>query len=156
MEIITTHLNADFDGLASMIAARKLYPEAKLVFAGSQERNLRRFLANSTKVYQFQRQKNIAIDKVKRLILVDTRQPGRIGNFAKCLKNPGISVHIYDHHPPLPGDIKGDLEEIKAVGSTATIFTQIFREKNIAVDQDEATILAMAIFEDTGSFTFAI
>lgn len=155
MEIITTHLNADFDGLASMIAARKLYPEAELVFAGSQERNLRRFLANSTKVYQFQRQKNIAIDKVKRLILVDTRQPGRIGNFAKCLKNPGISIHIYDHHPPLPGDIKGDLEEIKAVGATATIFTQIFRKKNIAVDQDEATILAMAISEDTGSFTFA-
>ena len=33
MEIITTHLNADFDGLASMIAARKLYPEAELAFA---------------------------------------------------------------------------------------------------------------------------
>ncbi|MDT8334397.1 MAG: CBS domain-containing protein [Desulfurivibrionaceae bacterium] len=155
MEIITTHLNADFDGLASMIAAGKLYPEAELAFAGSQEKNLRKFLANSTRVYQFQRQKNIDLAKVTRLILVDTRQPGRIGNFAKCLDNPGLTIHIYDHHPELPGDLKGDYEEIRPVGSTATIFTQLFRERNIEVDRDEATILAMAIYEDTGSFTFS-
>jgi hypothetical protein len=42
-DVITTHLNADFDALASMIAAKKLYPEATLVFPGSQERNLRNF-----------------------------------------------------------------------------------------------------------------
>ncbi|MEN8134895.1 MAG: CBS domain-containing protein [Thermodesulfobacteriota bacterium] len=155
MEIITTHLNADFDGLASMIAAHKLYPDAELVFAGSQEKDLRNFLANSTRVYQFQRQKNIDMGQVTRLILVDTRQPSRIGNFAKCLNNPGVSVHIYDHHPELPGDLKGDYEDIRPVGSTATIFTKIFRERNIEVDQDEATLLAMAIYEDTGSFTFS-
>ena len=42
-EVITTHVNADFDALASMIAAGKLYPEAALVFPGSQEKNLRNF-----------------------------------------------------------------------------------------------------------------
>lgn len=154
MEIITTHLSADFDGLASMIAAQKLYPEAVLSFAGSQEKDLRTFLANSTRPYQFQRQKNIDMALVTRLIIVDTRQPSRIGNFAKCLANPGISVHLYDHHPNLPGDLKGDYEDIRPVGSTSTIFTEIFRERNIDVDQDEATVLAMAIYEDTGSFTF--
>ena len=41
LQVITTHLNADFDGLASMLAAKKLYPEALLVFPGSQEQNLR-------------------------------------------------------------------------------------------------------------------
>ena len=147
MEIITTHLNADFDGLASMIAAHKLYPDAELAFAGSQEKNLRTFLANSTRVYQFQRQKNIDMAKVTRLILVDTRQPSRLGNFAKCLNNPGISIHIYDHHPDLPGDLRGDYEDIRPIGSTATIFTKIFRERKIEVDKDEATILAMAIYE---------
>jgi tRNA nucleotidyltransferase (CCA-adding enzyme) len=34
MEIITTHLEADFDGIASMVAAHKLYPEAQLVLPG--------------------------------------------------------------------------------------------------------------------------
>jgi len=41
MEVITTHINADFDAMASMIAAKKLYPDALLVFPGSQERTLR-------------------------------------------------------------------------------------------------------------------
>ena len=45
MEVITTHLNADFDALASMVAAKKLYPDAELVFAGSQEKVLRDFLS---------------------------------------------------------------------------------------------------------------
>ena len=38
MDIITSHINADFDSLASMVAAKKLYPEAEIVFAGSQKK----------------------------------------------------------------------------------------------------------------------
>ena len=45
MDIITTHLHADFDGLASMVAARKLYPGAVLVFPGGAQETVRRFLA---------------------------------------------------------------------------------------------------------------
>ena len=41
MDVITTHIDAEFDSFASMVAARKLYPEARLVFPGSQEKALR-------------------------------------------------------------------------------------------------------------------
>ena len=34
LEVITTHLNADFDAMASMVAAKKLYPSAIQVFPG--------------------------------------------------------------------------------------------------------------------------
>ncbi len=44
MDVITTHINAEFDSFASMVAARRFYPEAVLVFPGAQERNLRLFL----------------------------------------------------------------------------------------------------------------
>jgi len=47
LTVITTHINADFDGLASMLAAQKLYPEAVVIFPGSQEKNLRNFFINS-------------------------------------------------------------------------------------------------------------
>jgi len=30
MELITTHVSADFDAVASMLAASKLYPQARL------------------------------------------------------------------------------------------------------------------------------
>ncbi len=36
MKVITSHHNADFDSLSSMVAAKKLYPDALLVFPGSQ------------------------------------------------------------------------------------------------------------------------
>ncbi len=155
MEVITTHLNADFDGLASMIAAKKLYPDAVLAFSGSQEKNLRDFFVQSMEyLYNFERLKNIPLKKVKKLILVDTRQGRRLGKFQECLSNPGLEIHIYDHHPDTPEDLEGDVEFIKPVGSTTTIMAEIFQERKIAISKEEATIMAMAIYEDTGSFTF--
>src|SRR5512136_285652 len=98
MEVITTHTNADFDSLASMLAAKKLYPNALLVFAGSQERSLRDFFIHSTLyALEVERIKNIDLQQVKRLILVDTRQMSRIGKFAEILR-PDLDIHIYDHH----------------------------------------------------------
>ena len=42
MDLITTHANADFDGLSSLVAARKLYPNARLLLPGSREKAVRR------------------------------------------------------------------------------------------------------------------
>ena len=154
MRVITTHLNADFDGMASMIAAQKLYPDAVLAFAGSQEKGLRDFISQSLLYrYDFQKIKNIDIAKIDQLIVVDTRSSTRIGPFAACLKNPGLSLHIYDHHPSSPGDMKGDLQVVENTGSTVTILTRILREKEIVINADEATIFCLGIYEDTGSLT---
>jgi tRNA nucleotidyltransferase (CCA-adding enzyme) len=137
------------------VAAKKLYPDAVMAFAGSQEKNIRDFFVqSSTFALDFKRQKQILLQKVTKLILVDTRQARRIGNFAKCLENPGIEIHIYDHHPITPEDLKGDVEVIRPVGSTSTIFVQLFREKEMSITQDEATLLTMGIYEDTGSFNY--
>jgi len=154
MDVITSHLHADFDSLAAMIAASKLYPEAVMVFPGSQEKNVRDFLSQSARVYQFQRLKNIDLEAVRRLIVVDTRERGRIGKLNSCLNNPGVEVHVYDHHPRTDASLRGDKEVIRAVGSTTTIFCQLFQERGITPDADEATLMHLAIHEDTGSFTF--
>ncbi|VAW41584.1 tRNA nucleotidyltransferase, A-adding [hydrothermal vent metagenome] len=153
MEIITTHLNADFDGLASMVAAKKLYPDAELVFAGSQEKSVRDFLAQEfSNIYTFKRLKQIDLQQVNRLIVVDTRQSSRIGRLQECLRNPGIEIHLFDHHPHSSSDIKGYREVVEEVGSTTTIFTRLFREQSISPTPDEATLMALGIYEDTGSF----
>ena len=77
MEIITSHINADFDSLASMIAAKKLYPNADIVFPGSQERKLRDFL-EVFKPVKSRRIKDIDLSKVRKLIIVDTKKTERI------------------------------------------------------------------------------
>ncbi len=156
MEVITTHINADFDALASMLAAKKLYPKAKMVFPGSQEKNLRNFFLQSTfYVFEAERIRNIDLQAVKRLILVDTRQQGRIGRFAELAKSQGVEIHIFDHHPPSPEDLRGSEEHIREVGATVTILTRILRERGLSLTPEEATILAVGLYEDTGSFTFS-
>ncbi|MGD8371188.1 MAG: CBS domain-containing protein [Syntrophobacterales bacterium] len=157
MEIITTHINADFDAMASMIAAKKLYPEAVMVFPGSQEHNLREFFVESTfYFFDFARIKELDFTKITRLILVDTRQAGRIGKFESLVTGKKkVDVHIYDHHPNSEDDVSGSVEVVKPVGATVTLLTEIIRERNIVLTPDEATILALGIYEDTGSFTFS-
>ena len=115
MEVITTHINADFDGLASMLAAKKLYPDAVLAFPGGQEKNLRDFFLRSTMyLFQTEKVKNIPLNKIRRLILVDIRQPHRIGKFAALCNRDDVEVHIYDHHPASPEDIHRSCRKDKA------------------------------------------
>lgn len=155
MEIITSHTNADFDALASMVAAQKLYPEATLVFPGSQEKSMRDFFLESMfYTLETERLKNIDTDAVTRLIIVDNRNPSRLGKLAEALRNPGISVHIYDHHPAMEGDLRGEKEVIETVGATTTIMVELLRKQGIAVSPLEATVLALGIYEETGSLTF--
>jgi tRNA nucleotidyltransferase (CCA-adding enzyme) len=155
MDIITTHVNADFDGLASMIAARKLYPGAALVFAGAAERRIGEFLsADLRNLYDFQKLKNLDLTSVRRLIVVDTRQPDRLDRLQECLGNPGLELHLYDHHPDAPGDLRGNFERIELLGSTTSIFVSIFQEQNISLTTDEATLMSIGIHEDTGSFLY--
>jgi tRNA nucleotidyltransferase (CCA-adding enzyme) len=153
--VITTHINADFDALASMLAAQKLYPDSLVVFPGSQEKNLRNFFIQSM-VYllNITNVKEIDISKIERLVLVDTRQPHRIGKFESILKQPDLEIHIYDHHPPMENDIEGQVVVQEPVGATVTLLTEILSSKNIMITPDEATIMCLGIYEDTGSFTF--
>lgn len=155
LTIITTHINADFDALASMLAAQKLYPDALVVFPGSQEKNLRNFFVKSM-VYLFNMVdiKDIDFANLKRLVLVDTSQANRIGKLSTVLNRPDVEIHIYDHHPPMHNDIKGHYEVNYLTGATVTILTEIIKTKNIDISPDEATIMCLGIYEDTGSFTF--
>ena len=153
--VITSHINADFDALASMMAAQKLYPDSLVVFPGSQEKNLRNFFIQSM-VYllNITSVKEIDVSKIGRLVLVDTKQPHRIGKFESILNTPGLEIHIYDHHPPMENDIKGQVVVQEPVGATVTLLTEILSSKNIDITPDEATIMCLGIYEDTGSFTF--
>jgi tRNA nucleotidyltransferase (CCA-adding enzyme) len=156
LTIITTHVNSDFDAFASLLAAQKLYPEAVVVFPGSQEANLRNFFIQSM-AYLFNLASIAEVEQatVSRLVIVDTRQPSRIGPLAALLGTQGLSVHIYDHHPSAPGDIQGDFELTRPCGATITLLTEEIRRRKIPVTADEATVMCLGIHEDTGSFTFA-
>jgi tRNA nucleotidyltransferase (CCA-adding enzyme) len=153
VKIITSHINADFDSLASMIAAKKLYPDALIVFPGSQERRVRDFIEVFEPV-KIHRLKDIDPEKVDALIIVDTKQRSRLGPLAKLTGKEGLLIHIYDHHPFEKEDIRGKVERIEEVGATATILTEVLKSRKLHPSPMEATILALGIYEETGSLLF--
>ena len=136
LEVITTHLNADFDAMASMVAAKKLYPDAILVFPGSQERNLRDFLSAPASIsWILPGARNVPPEEIKRLILVDTRQASRIGKFAEAALSGEVEIHVYDHHPDSPDDVHGSLEVVEMTGSTTAILTRLIQERGLDPDR---------------------
>jgi tRNA nucleotidyltransferase (CCA-adding enzyme) len=139
-----------------MIAAKKLYPDAVLVFPGSQERSLRRFFLESVLyTVPFEKLKRIDLASVHKLILVDIRQWDRIGRFQQVADDPNVEVHVYDHHPPTDRDIQADLEIYKPYGANVTLMVELLQERSIPLTAEEATVLMLGIYEDTGCMTFS-
>ncbi|HMK44356.1 MAG TPA: CBS domain-containing protein [Dissulfurispiraceae bacterium] len=154
MDVITSHLNADFDALGSAIAAKKLYPEAVIVFPGSLEKRVREFLEVFNPAV-IQRMKDIRLADVTRLIVVDTKHPDRIGAFKEILSYPRLKVHVYDHHPVRSDDIRAELSILDTVGAVSTLFAEILQKKKIPPSPLEATMLCLGIYEETGSLMFS-
>ncbi len=155
MEVIISHQSADFDSLAAMVAAKKIYKDAFLVFTGAVERNVRKFISIYGELIAITPLKKIKIEEITKLIIVDTRIKRRIGSFANVLKKRDLEIHIYDHHPSTADDIIGDLNIIEELGATTTIILKKLKEMNLEISPIEATLFALGIYEDTGSLTFS-
>ena len=155
MEIITTHLEADFDGIASMVAAGKLYPDAHLVLPGGAQSRERAYLAQHplplTPVTDF------SLSDVSKIILVDADHQDRLGPLEKALENEAISIHIWDHHPLEPTNAlakRANFLKLESIGATITLLVEALQEQSISWSPEEATLFAIALYEETGHFTF--
>ncbi len=153
MEVILTHTNLDFDALASLVAAQKIYPAARPVLTGSMGRNVREFVSLHEDFFSFTDVRTIKDVPINLLILVDNRQKDRLGEGNLFLKSKP-KIIVYDHHPPTNEDLKGDFECVEAVGATITLLVEIIRRKKIPLSEVEATLFALGIHEDTGSLTY--
>jgi tRNA nucleotidyltransferase (CCA-adding enzyme) len=159
MEVVTTHHNADFDGLASMVAVRKLYPDVRLVLSGGAQEAVHAFLLahdlNLTKL------KDLDLAQVSKLIVVDTHEPDRIGPFKQCWLDPKVEVLVFDHHgvdhsvTGAPSIGKSISQVIETVGATATMLIERVREAGVPLTSVEATVLALGLYDETGSFTYS-
>ncbi len=155
MEIITSHNSLDFDGLAAMVAAGKIYPNAVKVFSGTLSRNVKNFMALYKDHLLIRQPREIKPADVKRIIVVDTANINRLGYLKEIADKEGMDFHIYDHHPGVEGDLQGSFSSIHPVGAVTTILVELIKEKHIDISTFEATILALGIYEDTGSLLFS-
>jgi tRNA nucleotidyltransferase (CCA-adding enzyme) len=157
MDVITTHLHADFDGLAAMVAARKLYPGAVLVLSGGAQETVRRFLAVHD--LGLTRLKDLEMQQVTRLILVDTQEPERLGPLQPLCRNPAVAIHIFDHHPETAaesgqGICQAECKVVEPVGATTTVLIERMLQQGRALSPLEATVLALGLYDETGFFAY--
>jgi len=152
--VVTGHANPDFDSYAATVAATKLYPGGKGVFLGTQNTNVREFHNLHAGLLPFVDMKGLDLSGVERLVLVDTRDPGRIGPLGELAGRPGVEVVVFDHHPPMAGDITGAEEHSRQVGSATSLLVHEIADRGIPVTALEASLFLLGIHEDTGSLTY--
>lgn len=149
MQVILTHEHADFDAVASLVAAHKLHPDAVPVLPRQMNRNVRDFTILHRDAFPLQHADEIPRARIEHAIVVDTQtfQPlRRMGEHT--------TGQFIDHHPkqePLPAGWSywGDL-----VGSTTTLLIEQLVEGGVSVTPLEATLFLLGIYEDTGSLTY--
>ena len=110
--VITTHQNADFDALAAAVGAALLYPEGRIVFAGSLNPNVREFVSLHGESLPILSLRLIDQEKIRQLIIVDTADPERIGDLGRLCGRPDVEIVVFDHHeaenPQRPSFVKGE------------------------------------------------
>ncbi len=154
MQVIISHTNIDFDGFASLVAAQKLYPNARIVLPEKISIPVQHFLAiyrDSIKTYQSQQ---INWRHVRHIIMVDIASLDRVGSFASLIDPQKTEFTIYDHHCPDPTDIVSKGGQVELVGAAVTLLIEQIIKRKIDITSFEATLMAIGLYSDTGSFTY--
>ncbi|KAF0207663.1 MAG: tRNA nucleotidyltransferase [Actinobacteria bacterium] len=152
--VVVGHANPDFDAYAAMVAATKLYPGSKAVFLGSQNANVREFHNLHEEFLEFVDLKQLDVSAVRQVIMVDTRDPDRIGEMGRVVRTPGVEVIVYDHHPHSEGDLVAPADHSMNVGASTSILVHQIRDRAVALTPLEASVMLLGIHEDTGSLTY--
>lgn len=154
MQIIISHVNTDFDALASMFAAKKLYPDAQVVISDKQNIPVSQFLTIYRDKLDLVQDKLVDWPNITEIILVDEASLSRVGNYTDQLDLKNLTITVYDHHPVKEIDVTKDKGNIELVGAAVTLLIEEIKQKLIPITPFEATLFGLGIYTDTGSFTF--
>ena len=92
VRVVVGHANPDFDAYASTVAGTKLFPGAKGVFLGSQNANVRTFHNLHEEFLKFVDLKTLDMASIDSIVMVDTRDPDRLGELAEVARTVGVEV----------------------------------------------------------------
>jgi len=151
MNLIITHENGDFDALAAVVAASKLYPESVVIMPEPLQPNVRSFVNLYRDLLPLIDPREIP-ENIEQVIVIDTNRRDRLGKWNELL-DQAKSVIVYDHHPG-EEDLGADQVYIEEVGATTTIILEKIRQQKLKLTGFEATLFTLGIYEDTGCLTY--
>jgi len=163
LKVITSHTNADFDSFACCVGLKKLKPDFEIVLCGIPVQNLKEYLRFYGDTFSFLTESDLKKlnEPIDELIIVDTNGLDRVGDEIKSRLSNDVKITIIDHHPEIwpasEGMASGERVEkiFRQVGAATTIVVNMLKENGIKITSEEATLLAIGIYEDTGSLLFS-
>jgi len=150
MLLILTHENADFDAVASQLAAHILYPEGIPLLSWRVNRNVLQYLNLYWDAFDFVRPDDWRRQRVKRVLLVDTISLPSV----RGVRPDRVQVQVIDHHEMGPEVNKSWTYHVDTVGATTTMTVEMLQETGLKLSVNEATLLLLGIHEDTGSLVY--
>ncbi|AEH50411.1 CBS domain-containing protein [Pseudothermotoga thermarum] len=154
MKLIVGHKNPDFDCFASCVAAKKLFPDHTVVISGSPQQNVSQYLRIYEDRYPYITESDLGEEKVESLVIVDTASRERLGPKIQQLVDKAEKIVIYDHHPDIKEVTISGEKHIESIGATVTLLVEEIKNKGISIDSMDATLFAIAIYEDTGNLLY--
>ena len=150
MHLIVTHDNADFDAVASLLGAAKLYPDAHPLIPNRLNRNVRDFLHLYWEEFPFVRPQETPEGTVDRLTMVDSQHVPPLPGL-----NDATQFHVIDHHALSPHLPAGAVTTLQDTGATATLMVEEIQRQHIRLMPNQATLMLLGIYEDTGSLLYS-
>jgi tRNA nucleotidyltransferase (CCA-adding enzyme) len=148
MLLILTHEKADFDAIASLLGAQKLFPEGTPLLPRHLNRNVQQFLNLYWDALPFMHAGDWRRRRVEDVVLVDTSS---LNSVRGMVRQP--QVRVIDHHMDyIPRD--GWKYQVEPVGATTTLLVEELQVSGLSLAPEEATLLLLGIYEDTGSLTY--
>ncbi|MGB9731455.1 MULTISPECIES: CBS domain-containing protein [Calditerrivibrio] len=157
MKIVITHHNPDFDALSSAYAAMKLYSCDKIFISNTLEGNVGRFLEENDFGIPYIKATEKFIDEFKEnielLIITDCKIKNRLKYLSKLI-DKSDKIIIFDHHQTDNIDIATDELYLEKIGASTSIIVKRLKKNGVYLSKEEATLLMMGIYEDTGFLSF--
>ena len=147
MKIVITHINPDFDAVASAYAAYKLYGCDHIAMCTNMENNVYNFIKDNEFNINIKQYNDKVLNELKSidtLIITDCNQRQRLGKLS-ALIDIAKEVIIYDHHAGISCDISADKSSILEIGAATSILCLKMQETGITLSPLEATFLALGI-----------
>lgn len=148
MLLILTHENADFDAVASQLAAHKLNPQGVPLLSRRVNRNVQQFLNLYWDSLPFVRPADWRRRRIEEVLLVDTHA---LSSVRGMVRRP--QVRVIDHHM---GHKQHEqwVYHVEAVGAATTLLVEMLQTAGLTLTEEEATMMLLGVYEDTGSLTY--
>lgn len=155
--VLTTHINADGDGIGSQTAlAHRLqrFGTAPVIVNPTRLPEPYLFLLQGLEAFAIsQRAGREALDSADLVVVLDTAEMSRLGAVGERLGDKPVVV--VDHHPPTDRSLGDPAVRDPSASSTGELVYEMLDLEAEPLSRQEADGLYVAIATDTGSFRFS-